>query len=156
MEQLLDVLARFPAGILGRQDGDQQRDHAAHHRVDAAGEGAAGRRRQQNHQQRLQRQLGGEDVAAVQEAGQQDGDQKHDGGLPDPGPEPVEQHVAHGDADGAAQAHLHHPSHAQIAGEAEGDQGGRGGEQRAGMAQDVLCEGIGSHGAEGHLDPGDQ
>ncbi len=110
MQQLLHILPGLPAGILGNQDGDQQREDATHYGIKAPGERAAGRGRKEHHEQRLQRQLGGEDVAAVQEASQQDGEQKYDGGLPDPGAQPVQQQVTHRNAYGAAQAHFQDPA----------------------------------------------
>jgi hypothetical protein len=122
MQQLPDVLARFPARVLGRHDGDQQGEQAPDDGVDAPGERPAGRCRQQHHQQRLQRQLRGENIAAVQEAGQQDGEQKDDGGLPDPAAQPVQEQVTHRDADGAAQAHLQHPPEPGLPGESQGNQ----------------------------------
>ncbi len=68
--------------------------------------GPPDRRGQEHHEQRLQAKLGGEDGSAVQEPGQQDGEQEHDGGLPDSGAQPVQQQVSDHDSERAAQAHL--------------------------------------------------
>ena len=51
VQELLDVLARLTPGIPGNQDSHQQREHAAHHGVEAAGERPAGRCGQQHHEQ---------------------------------------------------------------------------------------------------------
>ncbi|MDI2022293.1 hypothetical protein PJL18_02826 [Paenarthrobacter nicotinovorans] len=115
VQNLLDVLPRFPAWILGHQDGHQQRKHATHHGIQAARKRPAGRRRKQHHQKRLQPQLGGENGSAVQEPGQQDREEKYDGGLPDPGAQPVKQQITNHDAQCAAQAYLYHPAQPGIA-----------------------------------------
>ncbi|MCY1234116.1 hypothetical protein D9M72_466880 [compost metagenome] len=156
MQQFPDVLARFPPGILGDEDGDQQREQSTHYRIDAAGERPPGGRRQQHHQERLKPQLRGEDVAAVQETRQQDGGEEHDGSHPDVATQPVQEQVAHSNADGAAQAHLNHPAQPGLPREAQRDQRRRRREKGTRMPQYVLGEGISPHGAPGHLDGGDQ
>ena len=152
VQQLFDVVAGFPARVLRDQDRHEQGEHAAHDRVDAAGERAPGRRREQHHQQGLQPQLRGENRAAVEEPCQQDREQQHDGGLPHPGAQPVQQQVPDHNADGAAQADLDHAAQPGVPGKAQGDEGGRGGEKRPAVAQHVLRERVGADGAAGHLD----
>lgn len=48
---------------------------------------------------------------------------KYDGGLPDPGAQPVEQEVAYNDAERTAQTDLDHATQAWIAGEPQRNQG---------------------------------